>query len=130
MQNLVSGNHKQIFGWPYFREEGGCQEGYQTVLIFIHALYVFEGFPYFYLCKKKRFNNQYTLGIAMCKYPSTKMESYSLKWKDFQSNVSATFKKLRSKSEFFDVTLVSDDHKQVAAHKVVLSASSTFSITY
>ena len=42
------------------------------------------------------------------------MEKYSLKWNDFQTNISASFKKLRNKSEFYDVTLVSDDQKQVS----------------
>ena len=54
------------------------------------------------------------------------METFALKWDDFQSNIVSSFKKLRNKSEFHDVTLVSNDHKQVSAHKVVLSASSMF----
>ena len=54
------------------------------------------------------------------------MEKYSLKWNDFQNNISVSFNKLRNKSEFYDVTLVSDDQKQVSAHKVVLSSCSTF----
>ena len=54
------------------------------------------------------------------------MEKFNLKWKDFQPNVSASFKKLRNHSEFHDVTLVSNDQKQVLAHKVVLSACSAF----
>jgi len=54
------------------------------------------------------------------------MEKYNLKWNDFESNISASFKKLRNQSEFYDVTLVSKDQKQVSAHKVVLSACSSF----
>ena len=34
IKNLVSGNHKQILGCPYFRKEGGGQEGYQNILIY------------------------------------------------------------------------------------------------
>ena len=50
-------------------------------------------------------------------------EKFSLKWNDFQSNVSRTFGQLRSEEEFFDVSLVSDDQKIMSAHKLVLSAS-------
>ena len=54
------------------------------------------------------------------------MEKFCLKWNDFQSNVSKTFSYLRTEERFFDVTLVSDDHQHIAAHKLVLSASSKF----
>ena len=54
------------------------------------------------------------------------MEKFCLKWNDFQSNVSKTFKVLRKEEDFFDVTLVSDDEQHIAAHKLVLSASSIF----
>ena len=54
------------------------------------------------------------------------MEKFCLKWNDFQSNVSKTFSYLRTEERFFDVTLVSDDHHHIAAHKLVLSASSKF----
>ena len=53
-------------------------------------------------------------------------EKFSLKWNDFQSNVSRTFSQLRSEAEFFDVSLVSDDEKMMSAHKLVLSASSPY----
>ena len=53
-------------------------------------------------------------------------EKFCLKWNDFQSNTSNTFKKLRTSDHFYDVTLVSDDQQQLAAHKVVLSASSEY----
>ena len=53
-------------------------------------------------------------------------EKFSLKWNDFQSNVSRTFSNLRSEEEFFDVSLVSDDQKMMSAHKLVLSASSPY----
>merc|ERR1712126_147824 len=51
---------------------------------------------------------------------------FSLKWNDFQTNVSSSFSKLRKERDFFDVTLVSDDEVHVSSHKVVLSASSDF----
>ena len=53
-------------------------------------------------------------------------EKFNLKWNDFQQNVSKTFSSLRSQSNLFDVTLVSNDHKQIQAHKLVLSACSDF----
>ena len=53
-------------------------------------------------------------------------EKFCLKWNDFHTNVSKTFVNLRNEEDFFDVTLVSDDQKQMSAHKVVLSASSEY----
>ena len=53
-------------------------------------------------------------------------ERFSLKWNDFQSVVSQSFSALRQEEDFYDVTLVSDDHTQISAHKLVLSASSQF----
>ena len=53
-------------------------------------------------------------------------EKFSLKWNDFQSVVSQSFSVLREESDFYDVTLVSDDLTQISAHKLVLSASSQF----
>ena len=51
-------------------------------------------------------------------------EKFSLKWNDFASNVSNSFSKLRQETRLYDVTLVSNDHQQVSAHKLVLSACS------
>ena len=51
-------------------------------------------------------------------------ERFSLKWSDFQSVVSQSFSVLRQEADFYDVTLVIDDHTQISAHKLVLSASS------
>merc|ERR1712221_40519 len=53
-------------------------------------------------------------------------EKFSLKWNDFQDNTIKTFSKLRKEDEFFDVTLVSEDQKQMMAHKVVLSSCSEY----
>ena len=53
-------------------------------------------------------------------------EKFSLKWNDFQSKVSKSFSDLRKENDFLDVTLVSDDGKCLPAHKLVLSASSSF----
>ena len=53
-------------------------------------------------------------------------EKYSLKWNDFGSNVSKSFGKLRNEDYLNDVTLVGDDHTQLSAHKLVLSAGSEY----
>ena len=51
---------------------------------------------------------------------------FSLKWNDFQEKTTKTFSKLRIEDDFFDVTLVSADQKQIMAHKVVLSSCSEY----
>ena len=51
---------------------------------------------------------------------------FFLKWNDFQSTVSQSFNTLRQEEEFYDVTLVSEDEVQLFAHKLVLSACSSF----
>ena len=51
-------------------------------------------------------------------------EKFCLSWKDFQSNVSQSFRTLRDEEDFFDVTLVGEDLKQMEANKVVLSSCS------
>ena len=53
-------------------------------------------------------------------------EKFCLKWNDFHSNASKSFGLLRNEKYLFDVTLVSDDNKQVSAHKLVLSACSEY----
>lgn len=53
-------------------------------------------------------------------------EKFSLKWNDFHSNISRTFSSLRTDSDFYDVTLVSEDLQQMSAHRVVLSACSQY----
>ena len=54
-------------------------------------------------------------------------EKSSLKWNDFEKNVSKSFSQLtRKQTGLFDVTLVSSDQKQVSAHRLVLSACSDF----
>ena len=53
-------------------------------------------------------------------------EKFSLKWNDFQTNVSKSFGLLRDEEYLHDVTLVSDDLNRVSAHKLVLSACSEY----
>ena len=56
----------------------------------------------------------------------TSSEKLCLQWNDFQENLNSASGKLRSEEELSDVTLVSDDEKQVEAHKVILASSSPF----
>ena len=49
-----------------------------------------------------------------------------LQWNDFQKNARNAFRNLREDKDFADVTLVCDDGQQVAAHKVILAASTPF----
>ena len=53
-------------------------------------------------------------------------EKFCLKWDDFSSNVSKSLGLLRSAEYLHDVTLVSDDNKQLSANRLVLSASSEY----
>ncbi len=53
-------------------------------------------------------------------------EKFCLKWNDFESNISHSFRELREDKDFFDLTLACDDENQVSAHKVILAACSPF----
>ena len=53
-------------------------------------------------------------------------EKFCLKWNDFHSNVSKSFGLFRHEDYLHDVTLVSDDNKQISAHKLVLSSCSEY----
>ena len=52
-------------------------------------------------------------------------EKFCLKWNDFDTNLKNSFQKFRDEKDFFDVTLVCQE-EQVDAHKMILSASSSF----
>ena len=53
-------------------------------------------------------------------------EKFCLKWNDFQTNVTKKFSSFKADTNFCDVTLVSDDQKQISAHKIVLSSCSEY----
>ena len=54
-------------------------------------------------------------------------ENFSLRWNDFESNISSSFQDLRNNSEFFDVTLCCNNGiDTIQAHRVILAASSPF----
>ena len=52
-------------------------------------------------------------------------EKFCLRWNDFESNISSAFRELRSESDLLDVTIACDD-ENIQAHKVILSACSSF----
>jgi len=52
-------------------------------------------------------------------------EKFCLRWNDFEPNISNALRELREEKDFFDVTLACDD-SQIEAHKVILSACSSF----
>ena len=54
------------------------------------------------------------------------MSKFQLAWNEFNSCTSTTFQNLYSDREFTDVTLATEDHKQVKAHKNILSSCSSF----
>jgi hypothetical protein len=53
-------------------------------------------------------------------------EKFHIAWENFQVTACKTFNNLFEDEDFTDVTLVCDDDKQIKAHKVILSASSSF----
>ena len=53
-------------------------------------------------------------------------EKFSLKWNSFKENFVKSLNLLRQEDDLCDVILVSDDQKQISAHKLVLSASSEY----
>jgi len=52
-------------------------------------------------------------------------EKFCLRWNDFETNISDAFRELRKDKDFFDVTLACEN-EQIQAHKVILSACSSF----
>ena len=53
-------------------------------------------------------------------------DNYVLKWNEFHSCVATSFTQLRNAQELFDMTVAVDEHHQLQAHKVILSASSPY----
>merc|ERR1712066_833256 len=59
------------------------------------------------------------------------LEKLTLRWNDFEENLSRSFAGIRDLGQFFDCTLVTDDEEGVSsdnlqAHKVILSGCSAF----
>ena len=57
---------------------------------------------------------------------NTVADNYNIEWRGYKETVSLSFKQLRQENILCDVTLVTDDDIHLSAHKVVLSACSTF----
>lgn len=53
-------------------------------------------------------------------------DEFNLKWDDHKNNIVRSIKEMREAEDFYDVTLVGDDHQQVSAHKVILSTCSQY----
>ena len=52
------------------------------------------------------------------------MEKFSLKWNDFEKNISGALKELKEEDELYDVTLACDGGGEFPAHRLVLAACS------
>ena len=50
--------------------------------------------------------------------------TFRIRWNEFQTNIVDSYSGLRENFDFSDITLVSDDGKQLEGHRVILSASS------
>ena len=53
-------------------------------------------------------------------------EKFCIKTNDFQQNIVLSYQGLRKESDFYDVTLVCEESKQIEAHRIVLNACSSF----
>ena len=51
-------------------------------------------------------------------------EKYSLTWQTYSDHLKSMMKELMMNEDFFDVTLVTEDKKQIKAHINILSACS------
>ena len=54
----------------------------------------------------------------------TMSERLCLRWEDFSTTLNSYYQKLRDDSDFYDVTLASEDKQLITAHKVVLAMAS------
>ena len=50
-------------------------------------------------------------------------EKFNLKWNDFESSISGSFREIKEEKDFMDVTLACEEN-QIGAHRVVLAACS------
>ena len=53
-------------------------------------------------------------------------EKLSVQWNDFKDNAIGSLRNLKDDKDFLDVTLASEDGKQIEGHKVILAMSSPF----
>ena len=50
----------------------------------------------------------------------------NLKWNEFHQNITSSYQELNNGSEFSDVTLVCEENQHIEAHRIILTAFSTF----
>ena len=50
----------------------------------------------------------------------------NLKWNEFHQNITSSYQELRKGSDFSDVTLVCEENQHIEAHRIILTAFSTF----
>ena len=55
-----------------------------------------------------------------------KSDKFCLKWRNFQKNITTSYRELRDSTDFSDVSLVCEDDQQIEAHRIILSACSPF----
>ena len=53
-------------------------------------------------------------------------EKFCLKWNDFKENIGSSYRELRNKPDFYDVTLLCEDYQQIYAHRNILTSNSYF----
>ena len=53
-------------------------------------------------------------------------EKFCLKWNDFKENIGSSYRELRNKPDFSDVTLLCEDYQQIDAHRIILTSNSYF----
>ena len=56
----------------------------------------------------------------------TSSEKFHLQWNDFQQNIAASYLLLKDDPDFSDVTLVCEDDQYIEAHRIILTACSSF----
>ena len=64
--------------------------------------------------------------VLLFKTILTMVEKLNLSWNHFQTSTLSSIADLLSDEVFADVTILSEDGKQLKAHKVILSACSSF----
>ena len=67
----------------------------------------------------------YPMSIGQAFKMATKDE-IQLAWSDFQIDATQSFQRLRTNQDFWDITLVSEEYHLIKAHRVILSAGSSF----
>ena len=53
-------------------------------------------------------------------------ENVSIAWDDYENNMKVKLKQYIHQTDFSDVTLVTNDNRNIPAHKLILSSGSTF----